>query len=71
MEIGNSCSGYKTTLTWGVGVASRGKLRGMACPVADKNVDGTNVDAEESQARKRRKSSVATVKSEDLSLIHI
>ncbi|KAI9832281.1 MAG: hypothetical protein M1819_004459 [Sarea resinae] len=29
-----SCSGYKTQLTWGVGVASRGKLRGMALPIA-------------------------------------
>ena len=27
------CSGYKTQLTWGVGVASRGKLRGQALPV--------------------------------------
>lgn len=28
------CSGYKTQLTWGVGVASRGKLRGLSLPVA-------------------------------------
>jgi Fungal Zn(2)-Cys(6) binuclear cluster domain len=30
LEIGNDCSGYKTQLTWGVGVASRGKLRGLS-----------------------------------------
>lgn len=34
VELGKECSGYKTTLTWGVGVASRGKLRGMTLPVA-------------------------------------
>ncbi|GAB7346127.1 hypothetical protein MBLNU457_4876t2 [Dothideomycetes sp. NU457] len=34
LEVGNECSGYKTTLTWGVGVASRGKLRGQTLPVA-------------------------------------
>ena len=34
VEIGKECSGYRTTLTWGVGVASRGKLRGMALPIA-------------------------------------
>ncbi|KAL4771896.1 fungal-specific transcription factor domain-containing protein [Aspergillus nidulans var. acristatus] len=27
------CAGYKTTLTWGVGVASRGKFRGLSLPV--------------------------------------
>lgn len=34
LEVGNECSGYKTTLTWGVGVASRGKLRGLSLPIA-------------------------------------
>ena len=34
IERGKTCSGYKTTLTWGVGVASRGKLRGLSLPVA-------------------------------------
>ncbi|KAH7318377.1 fungal-specific transcription factor domain-containing protein [Stachybotrys elegans] len=33
LEVGNECSGYKTQLTWGVGVASRGKLRGLSLPV--------------------------------------
>ncbi|KAF2749032.1 hypothetical protein M011DRAFT_493322 [Sporormia fimetaria CBS 119925] len=33
VELGKECSGYRTTLTWGVGVASRGKLRGMSLPV--------------------------------------
>ncbi|WEW56918.1 hypothetical protein PRK78_002375 [Emydomyces testavorans] len=34
LELGGRCSGYKTTLTWGVGVASRGKLRGLSLPVS-------------------------------------
>ncbi|KAL2207639.1 hypothetical protein CC79DRAFT_1272832 [Sarocladium strictum] len=34
LEVGNECSGYKTQLTWNVGVASRGKLRGLSLPVA-------------------------------------
>ncbi|KAF1991420.1 hypothetical protein K402DRAFT_322267 [Aulographum hederae CBS 113979] len=35
IDIGKECSGYKTTLTWGIGVASRGKLRGLSLPVAN------------------------------------
>jgi hypothetical protein len=34
LEVGNECSGYKTQLTWGVGVASRGKFRGLTLPIA-------------------------------------
>lgn len=34
LDKGKDCAGYKTTLTWGVGVASRGKLRGLSLPVA-------------------------------------
>lgn len=34
LDAGKDCSGYKTQLTWGVGVASRGKLRGLSLPVA-------------------------------------
>ncbi|KAI8659678.1 Zn(2)-C6 fungal-type domain-containing protein [Fusarium sp. Ph1] len=34
LEVGSECSGYKTQLTWGVGVASRGKLRGLSLPIA-------------------------------------
>lgn len=34
LEGGVECPGYKTQLTWGVGVASRGKLRGLSLPVA-------------------------------------
>lgn len=34
LEVGNECSGYKTQLTWGIGVASRGKLRGLSLPIA-------------------------------------
>ncbi|KAL1971318.1 hypothetical protein VTN77DRAFT_270 [Rasamsonia byssochlamydoides] len=34
LDLGKDCSGYKTTLTWGVGVASRGKLRGLSLPIS-------------------------------------
>ncbi|KAE8376102.1 fungal-specific transcription factor domain-containing protein [Aspergillus bertholletiae] len=34
LNNGWECSGYKTKLTWGVGVASRGKLRGLSLPVS-------------------------------------
>lgn len=34
LEHGTNCSGYKTALTWNIGVASRGKLRGLALPIA-------------------------------------
>lgn len=34
LEDAKDCSGYKTQLTWGNGVASRGKLRGLSLPVA-------------------------------------
>ncbi|KAL8997965.1 MAG: hypothetical protein Q9169_002887 [Polycauliona sp. 2 TL-2023] len=34
LDQGKDCSGYKTALTWGLGVASRGKLRGLSLPVA-------------------------------------
>ncbi len=34
LEHGKDCSGYKTALTWNIGVASRGKLRGLALPIA-------------------------------------
>jgi hypothetical protein len=33
LDNGKECAGYKTTLTWGVGVASRGKLRGLSLPI--------------------------------------
>ncbi|KAJ6175312.1 hypothetical protein N7485_005117 [Penicillium canescens] len=41
LELGPKCSGYKTTLTWGVGVASRGKLRGHKLPVMDSEEQAT------------------------------
>lgn len=34
LDISNECKGYRTQLTWNVGVASRGKLRGMTLPVS-------------------------------------
>jgi len=33
IDLGGVCSGYRTTLTWNVGVASRGKLRGLTLPI--------------------------------------
>ncbi|KAF1978076.1 hypothetical protein BU23DRAFT_413943, partial [Bimuria novae-zelandiae CBS 107.79] len=42
IEMGKECSGYRTTLTWGVGVASRGKLRGMSLPVAKSSTQNSS-----------------------------
>jgi hypothetical protein len=33
LDSNQKCKGYRTQLTWGVGVASRGKLRGLSLPV--------------------------------------
>ncbi|TKA32755.1 hypothetical protein B0A50_00980 [Salinomyces thailandicus] len=63
IDIGKECSGYKTTLTWGVGVASRGKLRGLSCPIAGKD-DGINASPPEAETR-RRKTSVSKMKCEN------
>ena len=47
LDRGKDCSGYKTTLTWGVGVASRGKLRGLSLPIAkSKKVAPVEPDSE-------------------------
>ncbi|KAG8527737.1 uncharacterized protein KY384_007891 [Bacidia gigantensis] len=49
LDIGKDCSGYKTALTWGVGVASRGKLRGLSLPIASsKRAAPSGDDDEES-----------------------
>lgn len=51
LNLGRNCSGYKTTLTWGVGVASRGKLRGLSLPVNnDKKKDAVGDTAQDEQA---------------------
>src|SRR6266536_2262271 len=47
LDNGKECSGYKTTLTWGVGVASRGKLRGLSLPIPG------NKKANSSQSQKK------------------
>lgn len=63
IESGRECSGYKTTLTWNVGVASRGKLRGLSCPVTAKNnasVDSTTPD----EAPRQQKAPIGKVKEE-------
>ncbi|KAI9795398.1 MAG: hypothetical protein M1833_007186 [Piccolia ochrophora] len=49
LETSKECSGYKTQLTWGVGVASRGKLRGLSLPVAQK--PATTSTSKESDAK--------------------
>ena len=53
LDLGKDCSGYKTALTWGVGVASRGKLRGLAMPIAEskKAEQGTDTKTENSKKR--------------------
>nr|POE46928.1 hypothetical protein CFP56_00260 [Quercus suber] len=65
IDFGKECSGYKTTLTWGVGVASRGKLRGLSCPIAHKNIDGTDASPAEMESRRRKSSTTSRVKKEE------
>ena len=60
VEIGKECSGYRTTLTWGVGVASRGKLRGMSLPVAKSPTQATATTQEPKAQTQARKNSVAS-----------
>lgn len=60
LEIGNECSGYKTQLTWGVGVASRGKLRGLSLPIA-KAPPVSGAKTAKSPPVRGRNSSVASV----------
>lgn len=59
LEVGKECSGYKTTLTWGVGVASRGKLRGLSLPIAKPESENGPAPKKEPAAQ-RRKSSVSS-----------
>ena len=47
LDMGKDCSGYKTALTWGVGVASRGKLRGLSLPIASSKKAAQSGDNEE------------------------
>lgn len=55
LEDAKDCSGYKTQLTWGNGVASRGKLRGLSLPVAGTAQVGT---PQSPPKNKRRQSQV-------------
>lgn len=56
LDAGEDCSGYKTQLTWGVGVASRGKLRGLALPIA--GTRKTIKEEVQQKPKKRRSSSI-------------
>lgn len=53
LDQGKDCSGYKTTLTWGVGVASRGKLRGLALPIAKSKKAEQDTETKPDSGRKR------------------
>ena len=57
LEFGKDCSGYKTQLTWGVGIASRGKLRGLPSPVAQRT---SSSKAETSRRSSPAKSATST-----------
>lgn len=61
LDHGKDCSGYKTALTWNVGVASRGKLRGLSLPIAkSKKVEQSS---EPKSSKKRSASSQMTEQS--------
>ena len=61
LDDGKECSGYKTQLTWGVGVASRGKLRGLSLPVA-----GTKKVERPPSPQKTRKRQSANISQQSL-----
>jgi hypothetical protein len=65
IEIGKECSGYRTTLTWGVGVASRGKLRGLSLPIAKATAAATTT--RESKVQTTAASVKATNRSNSIS----
>ena len=56
LDDGKDCSGYKTTLTWNVGVASRGKLRGLSLPIikSEKTTKGQDCVPKKSSASGRK-----------------
>ncbi|KAA8652672.1 hypothetical protein EYZ11_001054 [Aspergillus tanneri] len=58
LDQGRECAGYKTTLTWGVGVASRGKFRGLSLPVTGSQ-PATNAPKSSHPAGSRRQSNPA------------
>lgn len=51
LERGLGCSGYKTALKWGVGVASRGKLRGLSLPITGSEPVTTSGNPRPTRAR--------------------
>lgn len=59
LDVGKDCSGYKTALTWGVGVASRGKLRGLALPIAESRKADQGTDTRTESSKKRRHSELS------------
>ncbi|KAF2195958.1 hypothetical protein GQ43DRAFT_290702 [Delitschia confertaspora ATCC 74209] len=62
VEMGKECSGYRTTLTWGVGVASRGKLRGMSLPVPKSPTQTSSSNTSKTQASNSSTSTSSTQK---------
>ena len=62
LDQGKDCSGYKTQLTWGVGVASRGKLRGLALPIAKskKAVQSTDSETDGKKSEPQKSAKVGT-----------
>ncbi|KAF2273273.1 uncharacterized protein EI97DRAFT_469676 [Westerdykella ornata] len=57
IELGKDCTGYRTTLTWGVGVASRGKLRGMSLPVPKSPTQTSSTARQETKSQSSTASS--------------
>ena len=62
LEVGSECAGYKTQLTWGVGVASRGKLRGLSLPIAKSPPVAGGPMKKSSPVRNRAGSGAATAR---------
>ncbi|OJJ51043.1 hypothetical protein ASPZODRAFT_51278, partial [Penicilliopsis zonata CBS 506.65] len=66
LDAGRECPGYKTKLTWDVGVASRGKLRGLSLPVMGARPAVTTAeDAQPSSEQASRSPAANTLEEEE------
>ncbi|KAJ5909137.1 hypothetical protein N7495_001819 [Penicillium taxi] len=64
LDLGHECSGYKTTLTWGMGVASRGKLRGQKLPVMESTTKSTSNQRQGQKQRQQKQIPLPPIQSQ-------
>jgi len=70
-EQGKECPGYKTVLTWGVGVASRGKLRGMSLPIpvpVTRSTNGSSATAIPTESKSKTSAAKKSTRNRSISV---